>query len=70
MKNNRKMPGPQDAGRGIQQGSPTSDRAFTDIKVRKKVQGVPNGGGQQHFQTDNKQGTVSKGNQSPDVQGR
>jgi len=56
-------------GKGIPQPHPTSDRKHTDVK---KIinQGVPNAGGQTANQTDNKQSTVNKGNQSPNKRGK
>lgn len=39
---------------GNQQGSPTSDRMFHDVKQDKKQQGISNQGGQRTDQTSNK----------------
>lgn len=50
--------------------SSTADREFNSIKDDKKQRGISNSGGQQSFQTDNKQGSVNRGNQNPNVQGK
>jgi hypothetical protein len=52
------------------QGGSTSDRNFKSTKEALKQRGISNSGGQYAHQTDNKQGTVNKGNQDPNVQGK
>jgi len=56
--------------KGVQHPTSTSDREHSDIKKMNKNQGIPNSGGQNSFQTDNKQSNVNRGNQSPDKQGK
>ena len=64
-----KQPGNEKPGRGSQGGS-TADRAFKAGREELKQRGISNSGGQMSYQTDNKQTTVNKGNQNPDVQGK
>ncbi len=40
------------------------------VKKKEPQTGISNSGGQFSYQTDNKQGTINKGNQNPDVQGK
>ena len=53
-----------------QQGSSRSNLAFKSGNQEQKQRGISNSGGQMSFQTDNKQATVNKGNQNPNVQGK
>jgi len=53
-----------------QQGKSTSNQFFKSVKDGEKQRGISNSGGQWSYQTDNKQGTVNKGNQNPGVQGK
>lgn len=46
---------------GSMQGRPTSDRAYHDVKVDKKIQGITNGGGQRSDQTSNKDNERKRG---------
>lgn len=64
-----KNPG-QDKLKGGTQGGSTSDRAFKSTKEDLKQHGISNSGGQMSYQTDNKQATVNKGNENPNVQGK
>jgi len=69
MNNKEKGVNPADR-KGTKHPNPTSDREHVDIKKMNKNQGIPNSGGQNSFQTDNKQSNVNRGNQSPDKQGK
>ena len=40
------------------------------VKKKEPHTGISNSGGQFSYQTDNKQGTINKGNQNPEVQGK
>ena len=53
-----------------QQGSSKSNQAFKSGKEEQKQRGISNSGGQMSYQTDNKQATVNKGNENPNVQGK
>ncbi|WP_198139762.1 hypothetical protein [Pedobacter sp. BAL39] len=46
---------------GTMQGSPTSDRAYHNVKNDKKQQGITNGGGQRSDQTSNKDNERKRG---------
>ena len=69
MNNKEQSVNPADR-KGTQHPKSTSDREHVDIKKMNKNQGIPNSGGQNSFQTDNKQSNVNRGNQSPDKQGK
>lgn len=43
---------------------------FKMVKKKEPQTGISNSGGQYAYQTDNKQGTINRGNQNPDVQGK
>ncbi len=53
-----------------QQGSSKSNQAFQSVKDGQKQRGISNSGGQMSYQTDNKQATVNKGNENPNIQGK
>ncbi len=53
-----------------QQGSSKSNQAFQSVKEGQKQRGISNSGGQMSYQTDNKQATVNKGNENPNIQGK
>ncbi|WP_276347037.1 hypothetical protein [Daejeonella sp. JGW-45] len=53
-----------------QQGSSKSNQAFQSVKEAQKQRGISNSGGQMSFQTDNKQATINRGNENPNVQGK
>lgn len=53
-----------------QQGSSKSNQAFKSGKEEQKQRGISNSGGQMSYHTDNKQATVNKGNENPNVQGK
>lgn len=52
------------------QGKSTANQFFTSVKDEQKQRGISNSGGQMSYQTDNKQATVNKGNENPNVQGK
>jgi len=56
--------------KGVKHPGSTSDQEHISIKHVKSNPGIPNSGGQNANQTDNKQGNVNRGNQSPDKQGK
>ena len=53
-----------------QQGKSNSNQFFDSVRDEKKQRGISNSGGQMSYQTDNKQATVNKGNENPNVQGK
>jgi hypothetical protein len=53
-----------------QQGKSNSNQFFKSFKDSEKQRGISNSGGQMSYQTDNKQSTVNKGNENPNVQGK
>lgn len=53
-----------------QQGSSKSNQAFQSVKEVQKQRGISNSGGQMSFQTDNKQATINRGNENPNLQGK
>lgn len=48
------MKNTQDIKQTGHQGHPTSDRAFNDVKIDRKQQGITNAGGQRSDQTSNR----------------
>jgi hypothetical protein len=53
-----------------QQGGSKSNQLFDSVRDQKRGRGISNSGGQMSYQTDNKQATVNRGNENPNVQGK
>ncbi len=51
MKDEKKITGTQDKSKNVDMGSPTSDKAFKDMKNQKRHKGLPNAGGVRTGQT-------------------
>ncbi|SFC23044.1 hypothetical protein SAMN05421747_106177 [Parapedobacter composti] len=47
----KRVTGTQDKSRKGEMGGATADKAFTDVKKQKRVQGLPNAGGVRTGQT-------------------